>query len=194
MCVSSVTVVSPSRSLSEKNFRIAECFVRCADFSQHHFTLEISRWMRSRELLARLARSGWTRMVKRKPEFERSEANIFIAMHLALDKSSHQILSVDVRACKHNDWTNPEAFFLAGFWIQHIPPGLSRCQSSFGTNKTYFCMLHIFIPHSCVLDRKREDSCLVIRPGIGLTLTEAQLCVLDFKKNSIKESNKFNLK
>ena len=55
-------------------------------------------------------------------------------------------------------------------------------------------MLHIFIPHSCVLDRKREDSCLVIRPGIGLTLTEAQLCVLDFKKNSIKESNKFNLK
>ena len=46
------------------------------------------------------------------PAIETSLLNMFIAMHIALDRNRPERLSREVRACERNVWGNANAFFL----------------------------------------------------------------------------------
>ena len=88
---------------------------------------------------------------------------IFIGMHIILHQGSPQIRSGDVKACKHNVWSNIYAFFLAVFsGMQHILPSFGGLQSSFGAEKLCTGTVQIFISHSGILGRI-EDCSLVIK-------------------------------
>ena len=66
-------------------------------------------------------------MIHWQPAFERTKPNICITMHIALDQGHFEIRSGDVGACKSNDRSNAQAFFLSGFpGIQHILPRFVR--------------------------------------------------------------------
>ena len=70
-----------------------------------------------------LQKFGEIGMIHRKPAFERTEPNRFIAMHIALDQNRPRIRSGRVRACKRNDLGNANAFFLPIFSeLHHILP------------------------------------------------------------------------
>ena len=50
-----------------------------------------------------LQKFGDIGMIHGQPAFERTETNMFIAMHIALDRNRPRIRSGEVRACKRND-------------------------------------------------------------------------------------------
>ena len=77
-------------------------------------------------------------LVHWQPAFERTKPNICIAMHIMISfaQGHSQIRSGDVGACRSNDRSNAQAFFLSVFsGIQHILPRFVGFQSSFGAEK-----------------------------------------------------------
>ena len=91
------------------------------------------------------------------PAIEKSLLNMFIAMHIALDRNRPQMLSREVRACGCNDWGNANAFFLpqccylGNAALQHILPSFGRCQLSFGNEILCMGIVQIFIWHPSIL-------------------------------------------
>ena len=119
--------------------------------------------------------SGSSRWFIGSQRLSETKPNICIAMHIAVEQGHFQKRSGDVGACKSNDRSNAQAFFLSGFpGIQHILPRFVRFQSSFGAKKSCTCKVQIVIACSCFLV-KREQGCHVT--GIWLWSQEGILRV-----------------
>ena len=98
--------------------------------------------------------SGSSRWFIGSQRLSETKPNICIAMHIAVEQGHFQKRSGDVGACKSNDRSNTQAFFLSVFpGIQHILPRFVRFQSSFGAKKTCTCTVQIVIAYSYFLVR-----------------------------------------